>query len=423
MSRLRDLVSHEPKRGLWLPAWVERLTAIGIVSTDPQVVRRQRFTNVAAFAGAGNALSHFVINIAYNVSDLTIIHVYNAAFAIAALLLHRLHRLGPNVAAIALVSLIVIGNSFVTLMLGLQSSLHVYFTLAGAMVFMYGVENWKLFVGWFVVVCVVLVVLMENAPADGLLMVHDAQLRKVLSSHAMINTITINAVMIFYALLALRRAEVELEHQYARSEALIETVMPPSIAARLKDGTEQRIADRIENLSVLFADLVGFSTAAHDLTPDVVVEYLDALVREFDALCLAHGAEKIKTVGDSYMAVGGLTGDARAGALATGRFALAMQAAIASRPPLGTSRMMLRIGIHCGPATAGVIGDTRFSYDVWGDAVNMASRMESHGVPGRIQVTAEFHDLARDAFVFEERGATEIKGLGVARTYFLLKEA
>ena len=236
---------------------------------------------------------------------------------------------------------------------------------------------------------------------------------------AMINAIAINAIMIFYALAALRRAEFELQQQHMRSEALIETVMPPSIAARLKSG-EERVADRIENLSVLFADLVDFTGAAHDLPPSEVVDYLDSLVCAFDALCETHGAEKIKTIGDSYMAVAGLQEEDIAGAIRIARLALAMLEMIDERPPLGNRRLKLRIGIHCGPAIAGVIGETRIAYDVWGEAVSMASRMELQGVPGRIQVSEAFHLLTASNFIFEERGTIDIKGLCASRTFFLV---
>src|SRR5262249_5409256 len=151
---------------------------------------------------------------------------------------------------------------------------------------------------------------------------------------------------------------------------------------------------------------VGFTTAAHHLPPNQVVEYLDHLVRAFDALCEQHGVDKIKTIGDSYMAAAGFDSRAREGAVAVGRLALAMLNVIANQPPLGERRLLMRIGIHCGPATAGVIGDTRFSYDVWGDAVNTASRCESSGVPNRIQVSEDFRALTADRFEFEERGTT-----------------
>jgi adenylate cyclase len=144
-------------------------------------------------------------------------------------------------------------------------------------------------------------------------------------------------------------------------------------------------------------------------------------VRTFDALAEQHGVEKIKTVGDCYIAAAGFDGRAREGTVAIGSFALALMQASAAHAPLGGRKLELRAGVHCGPATAGVIGETRFSYDVWGDAVNAASRMESHGVPGRIQVSEAFRDLAGDAFVFEERGIVDMKGIGETRTHFLTR--
>jgi adenylate cyclase len=420
MNRVRELVRGERGQKFAFPGWLERLASVGIISADPQVVRRQRFANVVAYAAAANAASHLVINGLYAPRDLAIIHAYNATFAFAALLVPRLHRFGENVAACALATLILIGTLFVIWMLGRESQLHVYFTLAGVLLFMVGVENLRLFLGWFAVAFVALLASLHLAPAQGVLLPQDDALRDVLAAHAMINAIMINALTIFYALAALRRTEIELESQYARSSALVETVLPPSIADRLISGMEQRIADRVENLIVLFADLSGFTRAAHDLPPEEIIDYLDDFVRTFDELCVSHGAEKIKTIGDCYMAVGGLSGSASREAVAIGRLALAMLDAQAARRPLGRERLSLRIGIHVGSATAGIIGDTRFSYDVWGDAVNIASRMESHGVPGRVHVSEDFQLAAAAAFQFEPRGVTEIRGIGAARTYFLL---
>jgi adenylate cyclase len=244
----------------------------------------------------------------------------------------------------------------------------------------------------------------------------------MLSTNAMLNTIIINAAMIFYALTALRNAELKLEQQYERSEALVTTILPESVAERLRSGAEEHIADRIETLSVIFTDMVGFTAASHDLPPEEVVAFLDRLARDFEALCDQHGVEKIKTIGDGCMAVGGLDGNGKAGALAIGRLALAMMQQNAARPPLGSRKLGLRIGLHCGDAMAGVIGGTRFSYDVWGDAVNVAARMESHGETDRIQASEAFRALTADRFVFEPRGAIEIKGIGEMPTYFLVGE-
>jgi adenylate cyclase len=421
MTRLRDLV-RERKPSIRLPGWLERVASVGIVTDDPRIARRQRITNVAAFATVGNTISHLIINSYHNFDGLLIIHVYNAAMMVGALLTPLLHRFGPNTAATVLLTLIICGNTLVVWMLGTASGLEIYFTLAGAILLFFGVENWKLFLVFFLAAAAALLITLNFAPADGLILPGDRDLRTTLFSQAMVNTIVINALMVFYALTALHRAEAELENQYARSEALLSAVMPASVAERLKSGTESRIADRIGNLSILFADLVGFTAAAHALPPEQVVDYLDDLVRAFDTLSERHGVEKIKTIGDCYMAIAGRGGDARAGACALGRFALAMMET-AALTRLHGQCLALRIGIHCGAATAGVIGDTRFTFDVWGDAVNTASRMESHSLPRRIQVSETFRDLTQDVFRFEERGATDIKGIGTTRTFFLVGPA
>jgi adenylate cyclase len=420
MTPLRELVQRVPMRGIRLPTWLERLLSVGIVSKDPQVIRRQRCVNVAALAVIVNTVSHFLLNAIYDFYGLLIVNVYNVFMIAAALTIPRLHRFGENVAAIALIVLVLCAHMFVVFAFGLTSDVHVYYTLAGAMLLMLGVERWRLFLFFFSLYLLALLFALNFAPVDGFVLPEDGGLRDLLSTNAMVNTITLNAAILFYALTALRRAEVELHNQYERSEALVETVMPRSIAERLKAG-EPRIADRIDVLSVMFADLVGFTGAARNQSPDVVVEYLDGLVRNFDSQCERHGVEKIKTIGDSYMAAAGFDGRAAAGAIAVGRLALALIDMIDRRPPLGGRKLQLRIGIHCGAATAGVIGETRFSYDVWGDAVNFASRMESHGVPGRIQVSEAFRDLTAEAFAFEERGPIDIKGIGLATTYFLVR--
>jgi adenylate cyclase len=422
MTQLRDLVRRAPKRGLQFPPWLERLVSVGIVATDPQVVRRQRCVNTGAFAAAGSALSHLLFNSIHDFYGLAIVNGFNMIFIGAAFVVPQLHRFGPNVGAITLVLLALIVHSCVVWSFGLESDLQVYFVLGGVVLFFFGVQNWRLSFFFFGLFVVSLLIALNFAPADGLVMPEDRAFRDVLSNQAMINVSAIFAALLFFALAALQRAEVELEDQHERSEALIGTVMPQSIAARLKSGHEDRIADRIETLSVLFADLVGFTSAVRDLAPEQVVEFLDGLVRSFDALAQTHGVEKIKTIGDNYMAAAGFDGRAVDGAVAVGRLALAMLETIARHPPLGERKLRMRIGIHCGPATAGIIGATRFSYDVWGDAVNFASRMESHGVPDRIQVSEVFRDLTKDAFDFEERGTTDLKGLGAARTFFLTGE-
>jgi adenylate cyclase len=417
----RRLASQPPKLGMNLPPWLERLLSAGIVSTDRDVVRRQRCVNVAAFAVSANAASHLIFNMVYDFQGLLPLHLYNVAMVVLPLQIPRLHRLGGNVGAVTLAMLVLVAHMFVVWAMGISSDLHVYYTLGGAFLIGIGVQHWRTFLVVFALWVGALLFAMNFAPFDGFILPEDGELRGTLSTQAMINTAAIVAIVLFYALSALRRADLELQHQHERSEALIAAVMPPSIAERLKSGDE-RIADRIDTLSVLFADLVGFTEAAHHLPPEEVVDFLDRLVRGFDELSERHGVEKIKTIGDSYMAAAGFDGQGQEGAIATGRFALALLEAIENHPTLGTRAPRLRIGIHCGPATAGVIGDTRFSYDVWGHAVNVASRMESNGEPGHIHVSESFRALTIEWFEFADRGSTELKGIGAVRSYYLLRE-
>jgi adenylate cyclase len=419
MTRLRDLVRGARTPAIQLPEWLDRLISSGIVSTDELVVERQRCVNVAAFAVAATALSHLLINAFHDFHGLILVNADNALMLTVSLLVPRLHRLGDHVGAVALVLAVLFGQMFIVWSLGLASALHIYYTLGGAMLFFFGVENWRLFLVLFGLYVMALILALNLAPVAGLVVPEDQEFRDMLSSQAMINTAAIIAALIFYALWDRDRARMELQDEHARSEALLGTLMPQAIAARLKSGREARIADKFDMLSVMFADLTGFTAAAHDLSPEEVVDFLDRLVRALDELCEQYEVDKIKTIGDSYMAAGGFDGRAAVGAVAVGRLALAMMEVIDRQPPLGCRKLKLRVGIHCGPATAGVIGDTRFSYDVWGDAVNTASRMESYGEPGCIQVSAVFRDLTKDTFVFEERGVTEIKGLGVTKTFFL----
>jgi adenylate cyclase len=422
MTKLSELIRGAPQRSLALPPWLERLASIGIVTANPELARRQRITNIAAFAAAANALSHLLVNVVHDAGGLIVIHAYNILFALLALSIPRLHRYGENAAAVALATIVLLGTMLTVWLLGTASHLQMYFTIIGAMLLLVGTQNWKLFLVYFALFMMALIVALKVAPVDGIINPQDTSLRALLTTQAMINTIIINAVIIFYAVAALRRAEVNLENEYARSEALVNTMMPASIATRLKSMPDRRIADRIECLSILFADLVGFTKAAHDLPPEEVVAYLDELVRSFDALCELFGAEKIKTIGDCYMAVAGINGDGPGGARAIGRLALAMLESQGRRQPLGLEHLELRVGLHCGLATAGVIGDMRFSYDVWGDAVNVAARMESHGKAGRIHVSDAFRTITGGTFRFEELGTADIKSIGPARTFFLTGE-
>jgi len=230
---------------------------------------------------------------------------------------------------------------------------------------------------------------------------------------AVVNTV----VPLSIVYLLLRYTDVRRLAAEAKVEELLTNAIPPSIAARLRHG-EQRIAEAYPATSVVFADIVGFTPFAQQTPPHDVVALLDELFSAFDSLAERHGLEKIKTIGDAYMAVAGAPTartDHAAAAVAFGRAAIDAVADIraVSRVPL-----QVRVGIASGPAVGGVIGDRRIQFDLWGDTVNLASRLESSGVPGRVQIAGSTRALLGDDEAVERR-TVELKGLGTVTAYLL----
>ena len=213
-------------------------------------------------------------------------------------------------------------------------------------------------------------------------------------------------------------AEAALHQQQKQTEKLLLNILPQPIAERLKQG-QSLIAESFEDVTVLFADIVGFTELSARISPKELVGCLNAIFSEFDRLTERYGLEKIKTIGDAYMVVGGLPMPRDDHAEAIARMALEMFEAIAEINAETSESFKIRIGINTGPVVAGVIGTKKFIYDLWGDTVNTASRMESHGIPGAIQVTEETRDRLRNWFRFERRGTIEIKGKGEMTTYIL----
>jgi class 3 adenylate cyclase len=218
---------------------------------------------------------------------------------------------------------------------------------------------------------------------------------------------------------ALDRANRLLLAERERSERLLLNVLPGPIATRLKQGDEV-IADRFPEVTVLFADLVDFTRRSRDTTPEKVVLVLDDLFTAFDRLAERLGLEKIKTIGDAYMVVGGLPEPRPDHAQAVAEMALALREEVVHhRDPAGRP-LALRIGIDTGPVVTGVIGRRKFSYDLWGDTVNTASRMESTGTAGCIQVTERAYQRLRGRYRFQCRGPVQVKGKGELVTWFLV---
>lgn len=216
-----------------------------------------------------------------------------------------------------------------------------------------------------------------------------------------------------------KKSEVALRQARKKAELLLLNILPQPIAERLKKG-QRTIADSFEEVTVMFADLVEFTKYSAQTSPQALVETLNVIFSKFDRLAEKHGLEKIKTIGDAYMVVAGLPTPRKNHAEAIAEMALDMRKEIAKYNNENGESFKLRIGINSGPVVAGVIGIKKISYDLWGDTVNTASRMESQGQPGQIQVTVATYERLRDHYLFEERFPMQVKGKGEMTTYLLM---
>jgi adenylate cyclase len=284
----------------------------------------------------------------------------------------------------------------------------------GALVFM----DVRRAVRWFVAFVIAFLLL----GLAGELLFPDADL-PVWFTSTMLALNVIGAGAVAFTLLAVfadqrNAALLALRAEQERSEALLLNILPRPIAERLKAAT-QTIAEHFDAASILFADVADFTPLAQRLPPAEVVGILDHLFSRFDALVERHGLEKIKTIGDCYMAAAGVPDPHPDHARRAALLALDMRDVVATSMVAGRSALELRIGINSGPVVAGVIGTKRLLYDLWGDAVNTASRMESQGTAGEIQITRATYELLNEEFACRPRGPIQVKGKGQMETWYL----
>jgi class 3 adenylate cyclase len=331
---------------------------------------------------------------------------YALGLSIAALALFR--RRSPL--AVLIGSTVLLQTYYVLNYPGISPALPLSIALATAMAA--GHLRWSLSIaGWFVLAPLLFRTLVDPEPVLPVL------------GDAVTDAALLGAVLLLGEAVRSRRA-LDREHRLLlaeeeRSEQLLLNILPESIASRLKRA-RQPIADAFPEATVLFADIVGFTGLSSRMAPDRVVGTLSDLFSAFDRLARERGLEKIKTIGDAYMVAAGLPDPRPDHAEAAADMALAMEDEASKHPGPDGRPFSLRIGIDTGPVVAGVIGEDKFAYDLWGDTVNTASRMESTGVPGHIQVTARAYERLRHRYHLEERGSVRIKGKGEMTTYFLL---
>ncbi len=330
-----------------------------------------------------------------------------------------LHRFGELVAPLTFICAAYVAIFAICWSVGTGSGLQFYFLVTSCLVLLLlGIEHIVL-AGTLAAIAAGLVIALEFlVPRDtGVQPPWANSLGFVIT---VISSCVMVVVTMWYALRDTARAEAAMEVEYERSEALLANMLPASIAARLKDPAREVIADKYDEASVLFADIAGFTEKASEAPPDKLIRFLDRLYSDFDALVDKHGLEKIKVSGDSYMVVSGVPWPRHDHLEALADLALDMAAVAAGLMGRQGRPVPLRIGLASGPVVAGVVGSRRFFYDVWGDAVNVASRMESTDTEGHIQVPEMVYQRLKSDFVLEERGDVEVKGKGVMRTWYLV---
>ena len=395
---------------------VKRFVEAGTQGYRPDIKRRLVVCNLIAyliaFTTAGYAIQHSYLDA----------HLYapviglNLALLVISCLVPFSHRLGDMAAGF-----IIIGSEYVGLLVfsayfGHTSGLHLQYFIAAAAIFVvFGVKRWRLIVPLVALAVALHLYVWFSFPKEAARIDTPPEILNGIYTQAAITTGALIAAAIYYAFSLAEAAKAE-------TDALLRNILPDDVVERLKAAPGKGIADSVEEASILFADISGFVALSRQLGAERIVALLNRIVSEFDWLAEKHGVEKIKTIGDAYMVAAGVPQPVTDHAVRIARMGCAMLEAVKRIREETGHDIRMRIGVASGPVTAGVIGTTKFSYDLWGDAVNLAARLENRSQPGRILVCPACRAAIGTAFEFEHNGAIDIKGVGLKETWFLVGE-
>jgi adenylate cyclase len=409
--RKADLI--DPARLGPAGGWLVRLIEYGTRRYDRETQRRLKILNVVAYLIALITLIYAIQQMFVDFQLLLPVIVLNLVIVAIALLVPFAHRFNDIAGALLIAVTEYIALFLFTLYLGRTSGVHIqYFATPAAFFVIFGLHRLRLILAFTAVGLVLHIAAWMLFPRHSALIPVDDAMLNSLYMTASFSTITMIAAVVYYAF---RLAE----DARGQTEALLRNILPDSIADRLTDKPDAVIADSFEEASVLFADLKGFVPLAKTLGPERTVGLLNEMMRSFDRLAIVHGVEKIKTIGDAYMVAAGVPEPVADHAPRLARMGLAMLQATAELAATFGVPLNLRIGIASGPLMAGVIGAKRLTYDVWGDTVNLASRLEGQSTPGRVLVASATKARLEGQFQLEPRGALDIRGLGEEEAWFL----
>lgn len=414
-KRLRYLISYLQKK-YTPPAeeLYEKLIGAGTHGYEESVRRRLRVLNVVAYLVALVTLIYSIHQIRMGLTAFRPLIFINLSMVFIALLVpvaHRFHEVAGGV-MLALAEYWVLYA--LTSYLGRDSGLQLqYFVGSAASFLILGTGRPALalaIAGGGIVLNLLVWFRFPPETATIQLPVH------------MLNTLYVNASITTGAVItaAVYYAYAQLEEAHKQVDILLRNSLPDSIVERLKQDREAQISDRFDDVSVLFLDLVGFTPMSEKLGPHGTVKLLDGIMSALDEVARRHGVEKIKTIGDAYMAACGVPVIRKDHDERMARMALEILPMISQVARQNGADMSVRIGIACGPVIGGMIGTARMTYDIWGPTVNLAARMESHGKSGFVQVTNDFKNRLEEKFVFESAGVKQIKGMGRMPVWFLM---
>lgn len=398
-------------------AGLRRLSRLGTEGYPPDVQRRLVVMNLIAYLIALTTLGYSVQNTFMDYQKYAPVIWLNLAVFFVAVSVPYWHRYSEVAGALIMLIFEYAALFLFTMYLGNQSGIHLqYFVVAAATFVVFGVERWKLIVPMVVLAIVLHLAAWFLFTPESALIVAEPRIINDLYTQAAITTGALIAATVYYAFSLAEAAKAE-------TEALLRNILPDSVVERLKVAPGEAIADSHDNAAILFTDIKGFVALARKLGPERTVELLNEIVTEFDRLAKRHGVEKIKTIGDAYMAAAGIPDPVPDPTARLARLAIDMQRYVEQLREQSEIELSMRVGLASGPVMAGVIGKQKFTYDVWGDTVNLAARLENQSQPGRILVCPDCRKHLGDGFHLESYGVIDIKGVGQQETWFLLAEA
>jgi class 3 adenylate cyclase len=408
-------------RSFWrLPNAVWWVARIGTAGYPPRIRRRLAVTNVIAAMVSLMTIPYVLLYVFYDWYGLLPAIIAFSPQVVFYALTPYFHRFGPISGALYLCAMWLIFGVSYCMFFGRDSGLHFYFLpAAAASMLVFGAER------VLVSACVTVVGLIAFLASEVLFVAPLAFIRvePIFLDILYYLTVPFAFLLIFttsyFAFKEAAQAEMALESEHAFSERLLQNILPRAVASRLRDHRTRVVADQISSATILFADIVDFTPRAARWQPQQVIAFLGRVFGQFDAIASAHGLEKIKTIGDAYMVAGGLPEPKPDHEAAVALMALDLIACCQKISQQVGEAVEVRIGLDTGPVVAGVIGPNKLLYDVWGDTVNTAAHMESHGVAGRIQVADGLKSRLQDRFEFELRGEIDVKGKGMMRVWFL----